>query len=253
MKLILKKAHVYWYAGSVALLYFILWPLFYYFSRKPERYPTLNKIRAFWGRVSSGMAGFFYKFEYEQPIDWSRAYIVCPNHTSNLDISAMCMLVKNNHCFMGKHELLDSFVTRLFFTTVDIPVNRESKIASFRAFKKAEEKLKEGISMIIFPEGAIPQVYPPQLDSFKNGPFRLAIENNIPILPISCTDAWQALWDDGTEYGTRPGILHFHVHQPIETKDLNPDDADALRDKVRAIIAGKLGVENSSAAATAVV
>ena len=154
---------------------------------------------------------------------------------------------------MGKHQLLDGLVTGLFFKTVDIPVNRESKMASFRAFKKAEEKLKAGISMIIFPEGAIPQVYPPQLDNFKNGPFRLAIENNIPILPVTCADAWKTLWDDGTEYGTRPGVLHFHVHQPIETKHLNPDDADALRDKVHAIIAGKLGLENSPIAATAVV
>lgn len=154
---------------------------------------------------------------------------------------------------MGKHQLMDGLVTGLFFRTVDIPVNRESKMASFRAFKKAEEKLKEGISMVIFPEGAIPHVYPPQLDSFKNGPFRLAIENKVPILPVSCADAWKTLWDDGTEYGTRPGVIHFHVHKPIDTAHLTLDDADALRDQVRGIIAGKLGVENSLSTASATV
>lgn len=245
MKLILKRAHVYFYAASVALLYFILWPLFYYFSRKPGRFHTLNKIRAFWGRLSSAMAGFFYKFEYEQPIDWSKAYIICPNHTSNLDISAMCIIVKNDHCFMGKQELVDGLVTGLFFKTVDIPVNRESNIASFRAFKKAEERLQQGISMIIFPEGGIPQVYPPKLDSFKNGPFRLAIEQKVPIIPVTCNDAWKTLWDDGTKYGTRPGVVHFYVHKPIDTTNLTVDDADALRDRVHSIIARKLGVENS--------
>ncbi|XHR92269.1 lysophospholipid acyltransferase family protein [Mucilaginibacter sp. UC70_90] len=80
--------------------------------------------------------GIFYRFEYEQPIDWSRPYIICPNHTSNLDISAMCILVKSNCCFMGKQELEDGLVTGLFFRTVDIPVNRDSKMSSFRRLKK---------------------------------------------------------------------------------------------------------------------
>ncbi|MDN3597077.1 lysophospholipid acyltransferase family protein [Mucilaginibacter myungsuensis] len=212
----------------------------------------MNRIRAFWGRCSSGMAGFFYSFEYETTIDWSRPYIICPNHTSNLDITAMCIMVKNDHCFMGKHQLVDGLVTGLFFRTVDIPVNRESKMASFRAFKKAEERLKEGITMIIFPEGSIPDVYPPELDSFKNGPFRLAIEQKIPIIPVTCADAWKFHWDDGTEYGTHPGVATYYMHKPIETADLTVAEADALRDQIHAIISNKLGLKEDDAAAVAV-
>jgi 1-acyl-sn-glycerol-3-phosphate acyltransferase len=44
------------------------------------------------------------------------------------------------------------------------------------------------------------------------------------------------LWDDGTKYGTRPGICHFYVHAPIKTAHLTPDDADALRDEVYGVI-----------------
>ncbi len=227
----------------VALMYFVLWPVFYFLSRKPGRYPFLNRLRAFWGFLSSAIAGFYYNFEYEEPVDWNKTYVVCPNHTSNLDISAMCMLVKNNHCFMGKEELIDGLVTSIFFKTVDIPVKRESKISSFRAFKKAGEKIRAGVSMIIFPEGAIPQVYPPKIDNFKNGPFRLAIEEQVPIIPVTSTNAWKMLWDDGTKYGTRPGIVNFYVHKPIETTGLTLNDADALRDKVYGIIRQKLEEE----------
>ena len=240
MKLILKKAHVYFYALMVLLVYFILWPFFYYLSRKPSRYYYMGRLRGFWGAVSSGLAGFFYKFEYEQPIDWSRTYIICPNHTSNLDISAMCIMVKNNHCFMGKEELLDGIVTKLFFKTIDITVKRESKISSFRAFKRAGERLQDGVSMIIFPEGAIPPTYPPKTDSFKNGPFRLAIEQKVPIIPVSSTNAWQMLWDDGVKYGTHPGIVKFYVHKPIETSRLTIADADTLRDEVFRIISSSI-------------
>ena len=237
--MILRKLHCYFYRYSVGFFYIVFWPLLYYFSRKPSRYPNMNRVRRMWGILSSSLPGIFYKFHFEEQIDWSKTYIVCPNHTSNLDITAMSLLVKNNFCFIGKEELLEGFVTRLFFETVDIPVNRESKMSSFRAFKKAEERLKEGMTVVIFPEGKIPDSYPPELHEFKNGPFRLAIELKIPIIPVSSPDTWQVLWDTGIEKGSKPGICNIFVHQPIETADLTLDDADALRDKVFGIIKQK--------------
>ena len=144
---------------------------------------------------------------------------------------------------MGKEELLKGFVTRLFFQTVDIPVNRESKMSSFRAFKQAAERLADGTTIIIFPEGKIPDDYPPQLHEFKNGPFRLAIELKIPIIPVTSPDMWQVLWDTGIEKGSKPGICNIFVHQPIETSHLTIDDADALRDKVYHIIKQKFEQE----------
>ena len=107
-------------------------------------YKHMNKLRRIWGFLSSACVGIFYRFTYEVPIDRSKTYIICPNHTSNLDISAMCVLVKSNCSFMGKEELTEGMVTSLFFRTVDIPVNRDSKMSSFRAFKKATEKLQDG-------------------------------------------------------------------------------------------------------------
>jgi 1-acyl-sn-glycerol-3-phosphate acyltransferase len=244
MKMILKKVHRFLYVISVAFSYFLFWPFFYYCSKNPSRYHSLNKLRGAWGLISSALVGIFYKFQYEQPIDWSKTYIICPNHTSNLDISAMCILMKNDCSFLGKQELEEGLVTGLFFRTVDIPVNRESKMSSFRAFKKAAEKLQNGISMVIFPEGMIADNYPPQLGEFKNGPFRLAIENKIPIIPVSSLNTWKVLWDTGTKYGSRPGICHYYVHKPIDTSNLTIADADNLRDKVYAIIEDKLEHSN---------
>ncbi|MCR8559858.1 1-acyl-sn-glycerol-3-phosphate acyltransferase [Mucilaginibacter sp. BJC16-A38] len=240
MKLILKKVHVYLYVLSVALSYFFFWPLFKYFSIKPGRYRNMNRLRRYWAIISSGLVGFFYRFEYEEAIDWNKTYIVCPNHTSNLDISAMCVLVNSNCSFMGKEELKDGLVTGLFFRSVDIPVNRDSKMSSYRAFKKATQKLKEGTTLIIFPEGKISDDYPPTLHEFKNGPFRLAIDHKIPIIPVSSSNTWMHLWDDGTKYGTRPGICKFHVHKPIETANLTVDDEEKLKDLVYGIISKAL-------------
>ncbi len=202
----------------------------------------MNRLRRAWGFISSALVGFFFKYEYEQPIDWSKPYIVCPNHTSNLDIAAMCVLVNSNCSFMGKEELKDGLVTGLFFRSVDIPVNRDSKMSSYRAFKMAADKLAEGTTLIIFPEGGISNIYPPTLHEFKNGPFRLAIDFKIPIIPVSSSNTWTRLWDDGTKKGTRPGICKFYIHKPIETAQLTIADADALRDEVYNIIAKKLSL-----------
>lgn len=241
---LLKKVHAYFYRFNVGWIYIVFWPLLYYFSRKPARYLYMNKMRTWWGFFSSLFSGIVYKFEYEQPIDWSRNYIVCPNHISNLDITMASIMVKGDYSFLGKEELLQGFVTKLFFKTVDIPVNRLSNISSFRAFKKVGNRLKHGASAVIFPEGTISGNYPPKVIEFKNGPFRLAIEYQVPIIPVTSIDTWRVYWDEGTQKGSRPGICHIFVHEPIETKGMTVDDADALRDRVHAIISKKFNDGN---------
>lgn len=141
---------------------------------------------------------------------------------------------------MGKEELTKNPVLGIFFQTIDVAVSRSSKISAFRAFKKAEANLKSGMSLIIFPEGGIEEIYPPKLQPFKAGPFRLAIENNIEILPVSIPNVWQILWDDGVKYGTRPGIVDVYVHKPISTSILAVENDEILRDRVFQIIKSKL-------------
>ncbi len=199
----------------------------------------MNKLRRLWAFLSSALAGIFYRFTFEAPFDRSKTYIICPNHTSNLDITTMSLLVKNDFSFLGKDELSEGIVTRLFFRTADIPINRESKMSSFRAFMKAKQRLENGITVIIFPEGGIADDYPPRLQAFKNGPFRLAIEAKIPIVPVTSINTWRLLWDTGSKYGSRPGVCKIFVHRPIETQHLTLDDTDHLRRQVHRIMQEK--------------
>lgn len=141
---------------------------------------------------------------------------------------------------MGKEELMKNPLLGIFFSTIDIAVSRSSKISSFRAFKKAADNLESGMSLIIFPEGKIDDVYPPILQDFKSGPFRLAIEKNIPIVPVSITNVWKVMWDDGSKYGTRPGIVDIYVHEPILTSILAVENDEVLKNEVYNKINSKL-------------
>ncbi|MFD0941460.1 lysophospholipid acyltransferase family protein [Pedobacter boryungensis] len=184
--------------------------------------------------------GIFFNFNFENKLERNQTYIYCANHTSNLDIIILCLLAKGQYHFMGKEELAKNPVLGIFFKTIDIPVFRESKISAFRAFKKAGENLENGMSLIIFPEGRIDDAYPPVLQEFKNGPFRLAIEKNIPIVPVSIINIWKLMWDDGMKYGTRPGIGNIYVHEPILTTIMGIESADVLKEEVFKKINSKL-------------
>lgn len=240
MKWIIKKCHRYLYLTFVIFFYIILFPLFYYYSRKFSRFAKLNAVRRFYAYITSLTAGFIYSYRIESPIDWSENYIICANHTSNLDISAVSIAVKNNFAFMGKDELLENPVLKIFFKTIDIPLNRESRISAFKAFKKAQEYLNAGMSVIIFPEGKIGEEFPPILHEFKNGPFKLAIEQQVPIIPISFINTWSKMWDDGLKYGTKPGICDIFVHKPVQTKGLSQEDTEKLKEMVYGLIESKL-------------
>lgn len=235
--------HIHRTYSIVVILAFsvVFYPFYYLSSRRSAGYWLLNLMRTINSFLVSSFIGVFYVFEYEEQLNEKQTYIYCSNHSSNLDIMIMCILAKGRFHFMGKEELLSNPVLKIFFKTIDIPVNRESRVSAFRAFKRAGDNLQDGMSLIIFPEGGIGgDKYPPEMLPFKNGPFRLAIEKDVPIVPVSITNAWKRMWDDGSVHGTSPGICNIYVHRPVFTSDLNIDDADLLKDRIFDLINSKL-------------
>lgn len=238
---LLRRIHYYYFLFVILLFFILFYPFYYLAAKRPAWYGVLNQLRALNSLTCSIITGVFFRFTYQEKPDRNQHYIYCANHTSNLDIMIFCLLAKGEFSFMGKDELLKNPVLKIFFNTIDIPVNRDSKMSSFRAFKRAGDHLRQGRSLIIFPEGGIDMgEYPPVMTAFKNGSFRLAIETNTPILPVSVTDAWKKLWDDGSRFGSRPGICDIYVHKPVYTENMKPDDADQLKDSIFDLINSKV-------------
>jgi len=246
MKRLFKSIHLYYFQISLALIFSTLYPAIFFFSRKPVKFHAMNRLRWYFSYLSSIFSGFIFRYTFEEKIDWSKNYIICANHTSNLDITAMILLAKRNYVFMGKEELLKNFITGIYFQTIDIPLKRDSMMSAFRAFKKAGENLKEGKHLVIFPEGMISESYPPVLQPFKNGPFKLAIENGVSILPVTIRNNWNLMWDDGKQHGSTPGICDICVHAPINTIEMAETDAEALKDRVYNIINDTLIIHGNS-------
>lgn len=230
---LLRKLHSYLYLASVMFFFTLFYPALLVFARNPERH--FNRIawcRRVIGFLSSATVGIFFRFRHETAIDWAKPYVLCANHSSNLDITAMVGLCPTAFSFMGKMELLNNPVTGIFFKTIDIPLKRDSKVSAFRAFQRALQQLETGKSMVIFPEGHIGEEFPPRLYDFKDGPFRLAIESQVPVVPVVIQNAWKIHWDDARQFGSRPGIVRVDVLTPIVTNGLDTTATDQLRDEV---------------------
>lgn len=233
----MRKTHRCLYLASVLFFFALCYPLLYVLAKNPERHShRIARCRRIIGWLSSTSVGIRYHFNHEMAIDWSKPCIICANHTSNLDITAMVLLCPADFSFMGKIELLNNPVTGMFFRTIDIPLNRQSNISAFKAFKRADNNLRNGRSMVIFPEGHIGEEFPPRLYDFKNGPFKLAIETKVPIVPVVIHNAWKIFWDDAKHFGSRPGTVQVDVLAPIDTAHRQLEYADQLRDEVHALI-----------------
>jgi 1-acyl-sn-glycerol-3-phosphate acyltransferase len=89
---------------------------------------------------------------------------------------------------------------------------------------------------MIFPEGTISKKAP-LMQPFKNGAFKLAIDLQIPILPVTFMDNYKLLEDKPYFRGImRPGVSRIVVHQPIATTGISEDGLEALKQTVKETI-----------------
>lgn len=239
----LKEALKFLLAMYFAVITFIgfaiAYPFLLVFLSNKKWYPFGHITRKIWGWWLFIAGGLFVKQIEETPIDWQKAYVVTSNHTSYLDIPTLTVKLPMFINFMAKIELAHIPLFGIFFRTIDIAVDRKNVRHSVWAFHQAKEQLlNENKSIVIFPEGTIP-LTTPKLTRFKEGAFRLAIETQKPILPVTIIGNWIALPDRG-KLRYRPARIIQYVHTPISTVGLTLDDVDDLKQKVYCIIEQKL-------------
>ena len=230
----LKVIWAYWYFFVFVLLFLLLFPFFYILLSNKKWYPAANNLRRVWAWLIFLFTGIIYSIKRESKLNKNQAYIFCPNHTSYLDIPLFAMCYRGYFRFMAKLELSNIPLFNIFFRTIDISVNRGSITESYKALRIAAESIEEGASLVIFPEGKVAH-HPPKLEKFKAGPFRLAIEKQVSVVPVTFLDNWQMLYVDKKIWG-RPGIARIVVHKPISTIGLTLDDIESLQIKVHDII-----------------
>lgn len=216
----------------------ILYPVFFILLIPKSRYNSAFSLMRFWAHWVAIIPGVIPRVTRKSPLP-DGACIYVANHASYLDIVLSYVAVPNYFVYMGKAEIDKAPLLRIFFRDMNIYVDRKSRAGSYAAFVAAGKKLAHGESVFIYPEGTIEAKG--QLKPFKNGAFRMAIENQVPIVPITFRNNWKLLQNGGffKAHG-RPGIAHVIVHEPVQTAGLTEADLVSLRHQVREIIASEL-------------
>jgi len=166
------------------------------------------------------------------PDDMRRPYVVVSNHESFVDILLISHLPTEMK-WMSKIELFRiPFAGWMMWLSRDIALERGDATSTAKALDAARERLASKVSVMIFPEGTRSKTG--ELRPFKTGAFRLAIEAQVPILPLAVYGTRYAL----RKHDWRLGYAEAEVRvlDPISTEGLTMGDVAALSDRVRDVI-----------------
>ena len=176
-----------------------------------------------------------------EKLDTSRTYIFMSNHISNLDPPLMLPLIPRRTSVMAKKELFDiPLLGKTMRMGSLVPVDRKNRDAGISAVRAAADVIRKGTNMTIYVEGG--RSFDGKLIPFKKGPFYLAVECNVPVVPVTVVGTQHAM--PKGQFAINPGDVTVIFHDPIEPKDFG--DRDALKSKVREVINSGLPEELQS-------
>jgi 1-acyl-sn-glycerol-3-phosphate acyltransferase len=209
----------------------LVFPILLIVTSSDKFYPIFFKIARFWAKTILFFMGFKAKPIYLEPIHPKKSYMFIANHTSMIDVMLMLAVVKNPFVFVGKVELAKIPVFGFFYRRTCILVDRSSASSRKKVYYRAQKRLNDGVSICIFPEGKVPDDESVVLDEFQNGAFGLAIDHQIPIVPISFYDCKKRF--SYTFFSGGPGVLRAKIHPFIETKGMDKKNRLTLKKELQ--------------------
>ncbi len=163
--------------------------------------------------------------------DHSRSYIFMTNHVSNLDPPIQIPLIPKRTSVMVKKELFKvPLLSRAMRMGSLVPVDRGNRDAGIEAVRAAKAVVNSGINMTIYIEGK--RSFDGKLLPFKKGPFYLAAECGVPVIPMTIVGTHYTM--PKARFAIKPGKVQVIFHAPIEPEDFG--SRECLMEKVRAAI-----------------
>jgi len=222
-----------WFYILVAIPIIILFPLLIISISREEWYRYFFKLARIWSKFILIGMGFGYRIIREETPNPDKSYMFVANHTSMADIMLMLVAVKNPFVFVGKQELAKIPLFGFFYKRTCILVDRSSPKSRQAVFLRAQRRLNQGVSICIFPEGGVPEEHI-LLDEFKDGAFRLAINHQIPVVPITFYDNKKRF--SYTFFSGSPGRMRAKILPFVSTIGLTSTDTKVLNTKTRTLI-----------------
>ncbi len=217
-----------WFYIMMGTSIILLFPFLVVSILKEKWYPYFFILARIWAKMTLFGTGFYYKIEREQEFEATKSYMLIANHTSMTDIMLMLVVSKHPFVFVGKKELSKIPLFGFFYKRTCILVDRSNSRSRMEVFDLAQKRLKQGLSICIFPEGGVPSDESIVLADFKDGAFRLAIEHQIPIVPITFPDNKTRM--SYTFFSGSMGVMRAKVHPFISTNGKTIENKNDIRE-----------------------
>ncbi len=171
----------YFLAGIQVVIYFPFLVLIMLFK---NGYSTLFWIaRNIWARIILHGSGYYVRIENKEKLKTDTNCLIIANHSSHMDVFLMLIAFKKPFVFVGKKELYSIPLFGYIYKKAAIMVDRSDSKSRFEVYGQANEMLSRGYNVCVFPETHYMDDTV-LLQEFKKGAFKIAIENQLPIIPL---------------------------------------------------------------------
>ena len=219
---------------SLALSTLILGSYLIILLRIFPRTRQVTPVMRLWAHLFLFTTGTRVTVEGLDRLDPRASYVFTGNHISNIDIPVMVGRLPVSVRFLAKKELFA--VPVLGGAMRAIHIVRTDRKAGPMAHREINEQvgrvITAGLSLVIYPEGT--RSRDAELMPFKKGAFRIAIDNGMPIVPVTIIGS-ERVWKPGSKL-IRGGPVRLVIHEPVSTSGLTQNDIGDLRDRVRGVV-----------------
>lgn len=189
-----------------------------------------HRFARLWSRMILATSRCTLRVEGLENVDPSRRCIYASNHQSALDIPTLYAGLPVQFRIMAKKELFRyPFMGWHLSRSGQIPIERENARSSLKSLNRANESLRNGTPLFVFPEGG--RTPDGLIKPFLGGAFYVAIKAGAPIVPMAIVGTYEAL--PMNAYVIRPHPIRLIIGEPMSTEGLRPRDMDLLAAKVQ--------------------
>jgi len=196
-----------------------------------------HRVGIIWGRSCLRLAGLKLTVTGAENIPPTGPAIYVSNHQSNFDIPIFYAGLPIQFRWLAKQEL---FKVPLFGTAMKycgyIPIDRSNRRKAMESLNLAAQRIKDGASVIIFPEGT--RTADGRLQEFKKGALILAAKARVPVVPVTIKGSFRVQSKDSLKI--TPGPLELIISPPLATEHLHNRDIDPLTRQIHDCIAANL-------------
>lgn len=188
-----------------------------------SRRDAVNLAVTTWGEFGSALAGIDIRISGEQHLWSQRPAVFLFNHQSAIDVLIIAKLLRKDFTAIAKQEIARNPLVGPVFRVADMVfVDRKNQQKAIEALKPVVKSLRGGLSVAIAPEGT--RSAGDRLGVFKKGPFHIAMQAEVPVVPIVIHNATDVLPKGG--FFVRPATVYVDVLPPVDTSKWSAETID---------------------------